>query len=134
GYDSIEFLLCRWAAEAPQPVLEAFAALEAHDHISRRVGLKDATNAQDRGMVETCECACFLQEIRPSPIEGLLVALRSGSDAHGGNAFTEIVRIIFFDCDPRAEPDVFGLVCDAEAPRPHDPQDAIALIEYGTFR
>src|SRR5262245_59586828 len=84
-------------------------------------------------MFETRECARFLQEIRSPPIEGLLVALRSRLDAHGGNAFTEIVRIIFLDCDACAEPDVFGLVCDAEASRPHNPQDAIALIEYGTF-
>src|SRR5262245_60475078 len=81
-------------------------------------------------MLETCECARFLQEIRSPPIEGLFVALRSRSDAHGGDAFTEIVRIISLNSDARAEPDVFGLVCYAKASRSHTPQDAIALIEY----
>src|SRR5262250_1857484 len=85
-------------------------------------------------MLETCECARFGQEICSPPIEGLFVALRPWPDTHGGNAFTEIVRIIFLDCDTRAEPDVFGLVRDAKASRPHNPQDAIALIEYGPFR
>src|SRR5215471_8375065 len=85
-------------------------------------------------MLETCERARFRQEICSPPIEGLFVALRSWPDAHGGNAFTEIVWIVFLDCDTRAEPDVFGLVRDAEASRPDNPQDAIALVEYGPFR
>ena len=133
-HDAVELLLRGLAAEPPQPVLEAFPALEAHHHVGRVIGLEHAGDAHDAGMVEARQRARFLQEVGAAPVEDLLVALGLCPHAHRLGALAEIVGVVFLDRHHGGEADVLGLIGDAEPAGADDTQDAIAAIENRSRR
>ena len=101
GDDRIELFLRRQPAETAQPGLEALSLLEAHDHVGGRIGLEHARDAHDARVLEARERARLLQEVGAAPVEGLLVAVGLGLDAHGGVAVAEVEGVVFLDGDQR---------------------------------
>ena len=77
-HDPVQLLLGRQAAGTLQPVLEAFALLEAHHHIGGRIGFEHAVDANDIWMIKARKCASFAKEIGAAPIERTPMTVRLG--------------------------------------------------------
>ncbi len=127
--EAIELLLFGQSVETAKPVLEAHALLEAHHHVRGGVGLENAADAHDAGVLEARQGARFLEEVDAPLLEGGLVALRFRPHAHGGVAVAEVDGVILLDRHHGAEVDILGLVGDAKPARADDAQDAVVVVQ-----
>jgi hypothetical protein len=85
-------------------------------------------------MLEARQRPRLFQKARPPPLERLHVPLRTRAHGHAGVALAELVGEIFLDRDGSRQPDVLGLVGDAEAARADHFPDPVAAREDRIFR
>ena len=121
------------AAQFLELVLQGLALVEGHHHVGGAIGLPEAVDLDQRGMVELGQQPGLVDEALAAGLEGLAVAL--GLDLHlvGASARGQHRGHVLLQCHPALQRVIIGQVDDAEAALAEQ-RGQLELTQHGAYR